>query len=96
MKVTFHEAALAEYIAAITWYERDYPGRGARFSAAVERALAAIAAGPQAFPKRFGVQAVPVQRFPYLVFFEIRDAETVRVLAVAHTKRRPGYWQARR
>jgi hypothetical protein len=55
-------AALAQYIAAITWYERDYPGRGARFSAAVERALAAIAAGPQTFPKRFACTQWRIER----------------------------------
>lgn len=95
MNVTFHEDAIAEYVSAVAWYELDYPGRGERFSAAVERVLAAIASGPEAFPKRFAVHAVPVPRFPYIVFVEIVDAETLRVLAVAHAKRRPGYWRGR-
>jgi hypothetical protein len=37
-----------------------------------------------------------VKRFPYVVIFTIRNAETVRVLAFAHTRRRPGYWKKRR
>jgi len=96
VNVTFHGEALEEYLAAVAWYERDYPGRGERFSAALEQVLAAIAEGPQKFPKRLDAYAVPVHRFPYVVFFEIKDPETLRVLAVAHAKRKPGYWSERR
>ncbi len=96
MNVGFHDDAIAEYVAAVAWYERDYAGRGERFRAAVERTVADIGEGPQAFPKRFGVHVVPVHRFPYVVFFEMVEVTTVRVLAVAHAKRRPGYWRERR
>lgn len=30
-------------------------------------------------------------RFPYVVFFRVED-DVVEVIAVAHTKRRPGFW----
>ncbi len=36
-----------------------------------------------------------LQRFPYVIFFET-EADRVVVWAVAHAKRRPGYWVARR
>jgi plasmid stabilization system protein ParE len=96
VKIAFHEAALDEYVAAVTWYERDYPGRGERFVAAVEKVLGAIAREPDAFPMRLGVLAATVRRFPYVLFFTKSGGETVRVLAAAHAKRRPGYWRARR
>jgi len=35
------------------------------------------------------------KRFPYTLFFRI-DGEFVRVLAIAHQSRRPGYWVGRR
>lgn len=93
MNVGFHEDARDEYVAAIVWYERDYPGRGERFRAAVDRTLAMIASEPYAFAKR---RSARCSRAPISVcaFFEITDAETIRVLAVAHAKRRPGYWPA--
>ena len=97
MNVTFHDDALAEYLAAIAWYERDYPGRGERFSAAVERAVARVAHAPHAFGERFGYRLVPVYRFPYVLFIDsTSDAPTLCVVAVAHAKRRPGYWRKRR
>jgi hypothetical protein len=80
VNVTFHDDAVAEYIAAVVWYERDYPGRGERFSAAVERALANLVRAPHAFAKRLGYVAVPVHRFPYVLFVEqTSDGETLRV-----------------
>ena len=35
-----------------------------------------------------------LRHFPYTVFYEIRG-NTVMVLAVAHQRRRPGYWRER-
>lgn len=35
-----------------------------------------------------------LNRFPFHVFFEV-VGEKVVVLAVAHERRRPGYWRAR-
>jgi hypothetical protein len=35
-----------------------------------------------------------VDRFPYQIVLELRR-ESVLVLAVAHTSRRPGYWRRR-
>jgi len=40
------------------------------------------------------VQRVLVDRFPYaVIYFEADDV--IYVIAIAHTKRRPLYWQAR-
>ena len=96
MKVTFHADALAEYVDAVVRYERDYPGRGARFVVAIEKVLAAIAGQPDAFPARLGVRAALADRFPYVVFFKRLEGETIHVLAVAHAKRLPNYWRERR
>jgi hypothetical protein len=41
-----------------------------------------------------GVRYFILRRFPYTLHYEI-DASIVTVLAVAHQRRRPGYWQKR-
>lgn len=86
-----------ELDAAAQWYEARKPGLGAELVAAVDEALMWIVESPLAspiwrpgIPHRFHA----VRRFPYLVFF-IVDDNVVEVVAIAHGKRRPGYWQRR-
>jgi hypothetical protein len=35
-----------------------------------------------------------MQRFPFSVVY-LDDPELIAIIAVAHTKRRPGYWKGR-
>ena len=55
---------------------------------------------PRSFPRLQDVDATLeirralLARFPYALVFLVREDE-VRVLAVAHAKRRPGYWLSR-
>lgn len=94
-----HEARL-ELDAAAEHYERDYPGRGLRFYDAVERATRFIAMMPNTAPLYPGVpEATQVRRrlvrgFPFALAYRV-VGDTVRIEAVAHTHRRPGYWTSR-
>jgi plasmid stabilization system protein ParE len=94
-EATFHPEAQAEYAAAIRWYEERSERAASRFEDEVERVVERIVASPESFPKydadrRFAV----VHRFPYSVVYQL-DAGEVRVVAVAHASRAPGYWQFR-
>lgn len=40
-------------------------------------------------------RSLPLHGFPYPLIYRLRD-DTVRVIAVAHHSRRPGYWVGRR
>lgn len=86
--------AEAELQSAAVWYEQKRRGLGIEFVAVVDRAFDSILENPEACPawradrpyrKHF------LKRFPYVVLFRI-DAPTVEIIAVAHAKRRPGYW----
>src|SRR2546426_530093 len=62
-----------------------------------ERTLVLIASRPSSFPRLLdmppdlSIRRALLPRFPYaLVFMELGGE--VRVLAVAHVKRQPGYW----
>ncbi len=44
---------------------------------------------------RFGRRRLLMRRFPYGVIYTMAG-EQIRVLAVAHSSRRPGYWRRRR
>lgn len=90
--------AEAELQAAAMWYEEKRRGLGIEFVAVVDRAFQSVFENPEACP--VWRPAAPyrkhlLKRFPYVVFFRV-DAATVEIVAVAHAKRRPGYWLARR
>jgi hypothetical protein len=38
---------------------------------------------------------VRLRRFPYILYYHVVDDSLALVLAVAHARRRPGYWRRR-
>lgn len=92
----FHEEAEAELTEAARYYESQSLGLGTAFLLAVEVSTARIQANPQASPLvSREVHRKLLERFPYGVLYVI-EPDRIRVLAVAHLKRRPGYWRRRR
>jgi plasmid stabilization system protein ParE len=94
-RVVFHPEAEADLVAAAQFYESHRPGLGVDFIAEVQRAARVVASYPRIgrqFSKR--LRRVLVPRFPYGLLYEI-GAEQVLVVAVAHVRRRPGYWRHR-
>jgi plasmid stabilization system protein ParE len=86
-----------ELAAAAEWYEARRDGLGVELVASVDRAFEEILAAPLSHatwrtdrPFRKNV----VRRFPYVVFFTV-DEDAVVVVAVAHARRKPGYWVGR-
>lgn len=99
-RVRFEDEAEAEYRAAGQWYEDRRVGLGLEFIDAVDATIDLIVRMPHAgapvgrLPPALLVRRAPVTRFPYhVVYLEVET--TIRVLAVAHERRRPGYWKSR-
>lgn len=95
--ITFLPEAEEEIAASVRWYERRRLGLGLEFVAALDRTLTRIAENPREFqewPDDTRYRRAILDRFPYLVFFEIRGTE-IEVVAVAHAKQEPGYWRER-
>lgn len=98
--VFFEPEASAEFQEAALWYEAQRPGLGLAFLAAVDRTVEHLSAWPETGTAVPGVSAslsvrkLPVFRFPYHLAYVIA-ADDIRVLAVAHDRRRPGYWKPR-
>lgn len=94
--IRFRPAAAREFAADFRYYERDYPGRGARFVAAVDAALAQISTAPLRFAILYepDIRSAKVRRFPYRVAYVVVEG-AIDVIAVAHAKRRPAYWRRR-
>jgi len=95
--VRLSSAAARELTEAAEWYEARQPGLGGRLLDQVEAGLAAIRERPASFPVLLDsppdleIRRMLLPRFPYaLIFIELPDH--FRVVAVAHTSRRSGYW----
>jgi plasmid stabilization system protein ParE len=94
--VDIHPLALRELRAAYRWYARRSPTAVQRFRVAVNRVIQRIAtAAEQGSPYRQRYRWLRLPRFPYLLFYEIRDPQPVLIYAVAHAGRRQGYWLRR-
>ena len=94
--VYFHPDAESEMNEAAEFLDQEYPGLGTVFLTAVERAVDQIRSGPEAAQLIRGyVRRKLVVKFPYSVVYSVRDTQ-IRILAVAHQKRRPYYWRSRR
>jgi len=96
MEVRFHRLAAREYQEARRWYERRRPGLGVEFATETDRAASRIAKYPHRWPVYFErFRRVRLRRFPYSLYYHVVDSSLVLVLAVAHGRRRPGYWRRR-
>jgi len=93
--ITFHEAAALEVTDAAGFYERECPGLGATFLDEVQIALHTLGEFPEGAPLLRGrIRRKVLLRFPYTLMYSVRDGQ-IRILAVAHEKRRPFYWRGR-
>jgi toxin ParE1/3/4 len=93
--VEFHPEATAELEAAIEYYEQCSPGLGVDLRKEVEIAAQKIQSAPLRWmPYSKNTRRFLIQRFSYLVIFLEFD-ERIFIVAVAHGKRRPGYWHGR-
>ena len=99
-RVHFEEEADAEYGQAGRWYEGRRAGLGIEFFDAVDVAIRQIVDFPRLgvsvprVPRELPVRRLAVARFPYHVVY-LETSDSVRVLAVAHDRRQPGYWKSR-
>lgn len=93
--VDLQPAALAEAEAAAAWYAERDQRVGALFVEALDAALHRIAEAPGRWPAYLhGTRRVRLGRFPYVVVYREEPAR-ILVVAVAHTRRRPGFWSER-
>jgi plasmid stabilization system protein ParE len=94
--VEFHPQAALEARLAHQWYAERQCSIAEAFRIEVDLAVERIAENPLAHPTyTHGTRRILLRRFPFAVVY--RSGETgVLVVAVAHTKRRPGYWIDRR
>ena len=95
MPINFHPDATTELAESADWYAERSPRAARNFLVAVDIAVASIADDPERF---FRIddrhQSCSVIKFPFQIVFRYND-DQITVIAIAHAKRRPGYWRGR-
>jgi plasmid stabilization system protein ParE len=86
-----------ELIDGALFYAREANAElGLAFIAEFEHSLGVLCTYPRLGPVwRGNTRRFPLRRFPYTVIYQLKPGE-VRVIALAHQNRRPGYWRGRK
>lgn len=93
--VVFLPEAEQEMIEAALYYQSQASGLGVDFLSEIEHATKSIAAFPNTYPILEGqLRRRLVRQFPFGILYRV-DPDEIVVIAVAHTRRRPGYWKKR-
>ena len=100
MRLPFAPEAAEELQASVQFYERERRGYGRLFLREVSKKVSRAADFPRSgrrvpeTPDDQDVRLFVVGRFPYSVVTAIVASQRA-VVAVAHHRRRPGYWRQR-
>lgn len=95
-----HPDARGELRDAARWYDDAQPGLGTDFLDAIDQTVRRILDWPLSAPTFPGWHTAPPVRsmhvpvFPYRELYYVTDTSVV-ILAYAHQRRTPGYWQDR-
>lgn len=96
MQVDFHPEATIELAESADWYAERSSRAARNFLVAVDIAVASIADDPERF---FRIddrhQSCSVIKFPFQIVYRCNSGDQITVIAIAHAKRRPGYWRDR-
>lgn len=90
-----HPSAWHEIEGADRWYRRRSADASVDFIDAIDDALNRVARSPRLWPNYlYGTRRFVLQRFPFSVVY-LDEPDVVNIVAVAHSKRKPGYWKNR-
>ncbi|HET6427621.1 MAG TPA: type II toxin-antitoxin system RelE/ParE family toxin [Phycisphaerae bacterium] len=94
--VLLHAEAEQEFTRARQRYAGISEALGEGFAKEVRKVVAKIAGNPEAWPRhaQTPMRKCPVSRFPYLIYYRVLD-DCIWIVAIAHARRRPGYWSGR-
>lgn len=93
--VDIHPEAVAEAQAAYRWYLERNQIAATAFLAELDRAVELISEGPMRWPAHLhGTRRFLLRRFPFAIVYR-EVSETIQIVAVAHGRRKPGYWKER-
>ena len=94
MRVELHPSADEEFAKQVEYYEDRQPGLGRRFYDEVMAHLDWITENPHLPRMRRNHRRVNLKVFPFYIAYVLAD-DLIWVLAVAHARKKSGYWKRR-
>lgn len=93
--IGFHPDALEEVVAAAAWYRERSVAASIAFEEEIAHAMDRIAQAPERYPAFVDEsRRYLLRRFPFAIVYRVED-QSIEIVAVAHWRRRPGYWRNR-
>lgn len=93
--ISFLESAEQELFDTVLYYNKQAPGLGFEFASEVQKAIERILRYPKAWIKLSkNTRKCRCNRFPYSIVYSILK-NSIIIIAVMHTKRKPNYWSDR-
>ena len=87
--------AVEEAAEAREWYAERSPMAAERFIEELDHAVNRIVESPRTWPPYLhGTRRYLLHRFPHMIVYR-EEEDRILAVAVAHGKRRPGYWRGR-
>ena len=94
--VLFHPLAAKEFRAAKAWYARRSEKAAIGFREETDAALDRVVELPESHPSFApATHWIKLRRYPYLIVDQILSKSPIKVVAIAHGRRRRGYWKRR-
>ena len=93
--IRLHPAAAKELETAFDWYFERNPKVAGYFLHQLDHAISRIADSPITWPTYyFGTRRYIFSQFPFQIIYRERE-DVIEIIAIAHGRRRPGYWKER-
>ncbi|MBH8555408.1 type II toxin-antitoxin system RelE/ParE family toxin [Nostocaceae cyanobacterium CENA357] len=95
-RIVFHPLAEQELVDVASYYEEQNQGLGLDLLTEIEGAVNLLIRYPTAgVVVRGFVRRLILPKFPYSLLYRVVDDDLIRILAIAHHKRKPVYWIGR-
>jgi len=95
IEIQYHPAAADEVVRANSWYKDIDPNVAQKFKLELDRAERLVIRSPATWASYFhGTNGFRFRGFPFVMAYIARE-ESIFVVALAHSRRRPGYWKNR-
>lgn len=95
MKIRFSKLSKSDYDISVDYYKRESDNLAVRFKNNIKKSIKRIEAFPNLYPKiNDRVQKCVVLKFPYTIYYTIKD-EDIYILAIASHYKNPDEYSKR-